>query len=241
MDADVRQAFQPGRPLAHAHDALRAAILYALYGSISLGLAARWRRVEFAYLGVSLLAAVPVWWLVRLAGIVFLGPVWALTLAVEALVMGTIAMGLNRFARFRRRETTGRERPPRRSGGKAFVSFMERHGGRSLQKPLPHVAETVGVLSGLLTLVNHPRRPFVAGRCRLRVPRPALVGAGVATRLAMANVDRIDHLAGRRGAHAAVELSRGHLATLVDGHPRPRHGNVGRGPADRSDSRVGRA
>ena len=117
--------------IARAQDALRAAILYALYGSVSLGLAARWRRVEFAYLGVALLAAVPLWWLVRLAGVLVLGPVWALTLAVEALALGAIALGLKLF-----------------------------------RKPLLHVAEAAGVLSGLLLLFNIAADhswPIVAG------------------------------------------------------------------------------
>ena len=106
--------------LARAHDALRAAILYGLYGGVSLGLAARWRRLEFAYLGVSLLAAVPLWWLVRLVDVAFLGPVWALTLAAEALVVAAIVLA--RSALFR--------------------------------KPLLHVAEALGVLSGLLVVAN---------------------------------------------------------------------------------------
>ncbi|MGO9113745.1 MAG: hypothetical protein ACLP9L_31325 [Thermoguttaceae bacterium] len=122
--------------IARAHDALRAAILYALYGGVSLGLAARWRRVEFAYLGVSLLAAVPVWWLVRLADVAFFGPVWALTLVIEAVAISAIAMGL--FAAASNHGPTASRLPWR----------------GLFRNPLLYVAETVGVLSGLLVLVN---------------------------------------------------------------------------------------
>ena len=42
-------------------DALRAAILYGVYGAGSLALVARWRRRELSFLGVALLAAAPAW------------------------------------------------------------------------------------------------------------------------------------------------------------------------------------
>ena len=55
-----------GRPAAEGAailytDALRAAILYGVYGGGSLALVARWRRRELSFLGVALLAAAPAW------------------------------------------------------------------------------------------------------------------------------------------------------------------------------------
>ena len=47
--------------LQGAGDALRAAILYGVYGGGSLALAARWRSSRFAYGGLGLLAAAPLW------------------------------------------------------------------------------------------------------------------------------------------------------------------------------------
>ena len=81
-------------------DALRAAVLYGIYGAGSLGLVARWRRVELSYLGLALLAAAPLWWL--LAGIPSphpFGPLWALVLAGESLVMAVTATVLHRLFR----------------------------------------------------------------------------------------------------------------------------------------------
>lgn len=70
-------------------DALRATILYALYGTGSLMLVARWRRAELSYLGLGLLTAGSLWLLWWQSGHV--GPAWATLLAAEALAMGAIA------------------------------------------------------------------------------------------------------------------------------------------------------
>ena len=80
-------------------DALRATVLYALYGAGSLALTARWRRAELNYLGLSLLTAASMWFLWwGQAGQVT--PIWATVLAAEALLMGAIAAVLQgRFAR----------------------------------------------------------------------------------------------------------------------------------------------
>ena len=78
-----------GLAQTHENDALRAAILYAIYGTGGLALAARWRRAALTYVGLGLLAAGPMWALwERMHEI---GPVWATMLAAEALVMGTVA------------------------------------------------------------------------------------------------------------------------------------------------------
>ena len=42
-------------------DALRAAILYAVYGSGCLALTARWRRLGLSYLGLAMTAAAILW------------------------------------------------------------------------------------------------------------------------------------------------------------------------------------
>ena len=75
--------------LTAAEEALRAAILYAVYGAGSMALAARWRRTELSALGVGLLAAAPpwaLWWHTH-----HVSPLWAAVLAVEALVMAVAA------------------------------------------------------------------------------------------------------------------------------------------------------
>ncbi len=81
-----------------AADALRAAILYGIYGSGSLALAARWRRVEFSYLGLFLVAAVLPWGFAAQAATREFGPHWGLLLAAEALVLASAAVS---FARLR--------------------------------------------------------------------------------------------------------------------------------------------
>ena len=62
-----------------------AAVVYALYGACSLGLAARWRRPEFTYLGLALLAGSTLWVLWAEVGTV--ATLWATVMAAEALVM----------------------------------------------------------------------------------------------------------------------------------------------------------
>ncbi len=78
--------------LAGGNDALRAALLYGVYGVASLLLVARWRRVALSYVGLGLLTSAPIWALWWHSGHV--GPVWATVLAAEALVMGSLAAAL---------------------------------------------------------------------------------------------------------------------------------------------------
>jgi hypothetical protein len=65
-------------------DPLRATIIYGLFGAGSLALNFRWRRIDVSYIGLGLLLGASFWylpwhWPERL-------PIWAATLAVEALV-----------------------------------------------------------------------------------------------------------------------------------------------------------
>ena len=80
-----------------ATDALRAAILYGLYGGIGTALAARWRRIEFSYLGLLLLAAVLPWGFAWHPATRAFGPHWGLLLAGEALILAAAGFGLHRL------------------------------------------------------------------------------------------------------------------------------------------------
>jgi hypothetical protein len=72
-------------------DAIRAAVLCAIYGAGGLAVAARWRRTEVVYLGLTLLAAAPLWALWADAQRHAIQPLWGAVLAGEALVMVGIA------------------------------------------------------------------------------------------------------------------------------------------------------
>ena len=78
-------------------DALRAAVLYTIYGAGGLAAAARWRRIELSYIGLGLLTAAPLWvlWEDPQAPV---QPLWAAVLAAEALAMAAIAALLRRKA-----------------------------------------------------------------------------------------------------------------------------------------------
>jgi hypothetical protein len=81
------------------NDALRAAILYGVYGGGALLLAARWRRLEFSYLGLVLIAAVLPWGFAWHRATSAFGPHWGLLLAIEATIMAAAAFALNRKRR----------------------------------------------------------------------------------------------------------------------------------------------
>ena len=100
-------------------DALRAAILYAAYGISSLGLVARWRRIELSYLGITLLAAAPLWLLYWHPATHEFGPLWAAVVAGEALALVLISLGL--------------------SGKKGSSSLADLY-----RRPLAHLAEIGG-------------------------------------------------------------------------------------------------
>ena len=72
-------------------DAIRAAVLCTIYGAGGLAVAARWRRVEVVYLGLTLLAAAPLWALWADPQRHAIEPLWGAVLAAEALVMVSIA------------------------------------------------------------------------------------------------------------------------------------------------------
>ncbi|MEE8450865.1 MAG: hypothetical protein V3R99_03090 [Thermoguttaceae bacterium] len=86
-------------------DAIRATILYAIYGIVSLGLAARWRREEFSYAGLSLLCAAPMWLLWRSPQTHEIGHPWATLAAAEALLMGLAAVVLSVLGKSTEEET----------------------------------------------------------------------------------------------------------------------------------------
>ena len=75
-------------------DALRAAILYAVYGAGCLALTARWRRLGLSYLGLALTASAALWALWRHEH--YVGPLWGEVLAIEALVMAAAAAVIGR-------------------------------------------------------------------------------------------------------------------------------------------------
>ncbi|MFZ1933529.1 MAG: hypothetical protein WCB27_16400 [Thermoguttaceae bacterium] len=72
-------------------DAVRAAVLCTIYGAGGLAVAARWRRIEVVYLGLTLLAAAPLWALWADPQRHAIQPLWGAVLAAEALVMVGIA------------------------------------------------------------------------------------------------------------------------------------------------------
>ncbi len=79
-------------------NALRAAVLYTIYGAGGLAFAARWRRAELSYIGLGLLGAAPLWVLWQDPARHAVQPLWAALLAAEGLAMAAIAALLRRLA-----------------------------------------------------------------------------------------------------------------------------------------------
>lgn len=76
--------------------AIDAMLVYGIYGSCSLAMAARWKRHWFSYLGLGLLAGTTLWalwWQFE-----HIKPVWSAVFAGEALGMGLVVAVLNRLA-----------------------------------------------------------------------------------------------------------------------------------------------
>ena len=96
-------------------DALRAAILYGVFGTLGLLLAARWQKVELSYAGLGLLAAVPLWALWWRPATHHVGPLWAAVLAGEALAMAVLGVVLRAKSLLNRHLL---QRPPTAFGGR---------------------------------------------------------------------------------------------------------------------------
>jgi len=78
-------------------DALRASILYAVYGAGCLALTARWRRLGLTYLGLVLVTSAALWALWWQSAAHNVGPLWGAVLAIEALVMAAAGAVLGRY------------------------------------------------------------------------------------------------------------------------------------------------
>jgi len=116
-------------------DALRAAVLYGIYGAGSLGLLARWRKVQLSYLGLGLLAAAPFWAMRAFAQPV--GPLWATVMAAEALLCGAIATLLHVCFKTEDEAAWSSLVPSSRSD--ATIDFY--------RVPLQHVSEVLATLA----------------------------------------------------------------------------------------------
>ncbi len=235
-----------GRPAAEGAailypDALRAAILYGVYGAGSLALVARWRRRELSFLGVALLAAAPAWALWCHSATHHVGPLWAAVLAGEALAMAVAAAVLQ--------YVFGEEKgdcphlceapggPFRQMGTVPFFRLR-----RVVAGPLPRALGLWGGSAGggglrargrdlLAPAGGHPRPPHVRARGRGGLPGRGLFPHGVAIPVAGADVDRLVPRAGRFGPHLELQLHHAGAAALAGGPAGARHGGRGGGAA----------
>lgn len=123
---------------------LHAMAVYALYGTVSLAMAARWPRKRFVYLGLALWVGASLWGLGWYTDRQF-GPLWAAKLAGQALVFGLGGAVLTPLTR-------GRNTSWQRYRLVAQVYGI----------PLLHMAEAVGTLALVLAL----------GAWRMRQPSP---------------------------------------------------------------------
>ena len=126
VELDATQMFWP---------ALRAAVLYVLYGSGSLALAARWRRSEPVGIGLCLVALAAVWALRWHPATRAVDPLWAAVLSGEALVMAVIATLLGRTYSPRPREEGV---PSQTSLDRAGEGLGGRVGGTTEDSTNPH-------------------------------------------------------------------------------------------------------
>ncbi len=212
-------------------DALRAAILYAVYGAGSLALTARWRRLGLSYLGLVLATSAALWVLWSQSAAQHVGPGWGAVLAIEALVMAAAAAVLQRYAagvwydpwnmvnedRLRelhasqRRPLAGRSVPP--SAGPFG------RGGRDARRGADRV-------DGLVRLGDYRRFPHAGADRRQPVHCRGLFPPGLALSLVPADVGRfVDH-AGRHGPRAEFQLfpqPRSQRPQLDDSAAGPRH------------------
>ncbi len=150
-------------------DAIRAAIVYAIYGVGCLALNARWRRPALSYVGLSLVAGASVF-AMRLEQIG--GATWSLVLAAESLALLLVAAALA--------QTTQRQRgvPWAESLGEADVKGLAEWDAlvEVFRVPAVHVAEVVAGLAlaaGLWTA-------WFDRAAILAAPTPLLPAAAVA-------------------------------------------------------------
>ena len=197
---------------ASGADALRAAILYGVYGAGSLALTARWRRLGLSYLGLVLVATSALWAMWS-AGY-HVGPPWGAVLAIEGLVMVAAAAVLDRYA-------TGAWHDPWKmfgeDGNHQLAVSMPRSKGLSLADifriPLIHVGEAATMLAAAACDMDrlerpgdYSRRPDGRADCRQRGNRRGLFPPGVALSLARADVGRLVGRAGRRDPRPELQL-----------------------------------
>jgi hypothetical protein len=146
--------------LLREQDAMRATIVYAVYGAAGLALNARWRREAISYVGLGLLVGATLWGLRWLTG--DLHPAWAQGLASEALVLcifGAVAA--------------------RRSDHTGPLSLWER-GMDVYRRPLWHVGEVVAGLAlgaGLSTAWHFRDEVFASSQPTLFLAAVCLAAA----------------------------------------------------------------
>ena len=131
-------------------DALRAVILYAVYGAGSLAMTARWRRLGPGYLGLALVASAPLWVLWWQSAAHHVGPAWGAVVAIEALVMAAVAAVLQRYA------AGAWYDPWKMVAEEPFATSRPRSHGLSLADlyriPLVHLGEAGAMLAATLTV-----------------------------------------------------------------------------------------
>jgi hypothetical protein len=157
-------------------DALRAAILYAVYGVGSLALTARWRRLGLAYLGLILVASSALWGLWWRSDVLRITPLWGAVLAIEAFAMATIAAYL-------KRRTDGKEYDPWlmiEIGEERAALFIPRSIGISLvdlyRFPLMHVGEATAIIALAITVYTDFRDQAMI----VSLPTPVVASLGIA-------------------------------------------------------------
>ncbi len=135
-------------------DAVRAAALYAVYGTLSLLLAVRWRRPKMEYLGLGLLSAAPFWALWWRAAEVT--PAWPTLLGVEALLLGLLAAGLKKWDRHRQAAPTALPDDMREAGKNAFPAWRAAEVLAPLAIALTAILAIRAEIVGLGTMVQSP-------------------------------------------------------------------------------------
>ncbi len=139
-------------------DAVRAAVLYALYGTGTCALGAYRKDRGFAYLAVALWGAVPLWTLWAATGEV--APIAATLLAGEALAAAVLATPMVRLASAQRTTIAAR--------GNAVLDVF--------RQPLRHVGGVLAILSLLVWLGTGLTHPDAIGNALPPVATIVLLG-----------------------------------------------------------------